>query len=82
MSSLKRKIEALIFIVNTLISNLLGFVKSVNAVIIERELSKIVDENSWSIFAHLMIDHGRKVWIANRPQCSSCVLSDLCPSSL
>tara|TARA_Y100000814_G_C12173387_1_gene348747 strand:+ start:18 stop:659 length:642 start_codon:yes stop_codon:yes gene_type:complete len=66
----------------TRISNLLGFVKSVNAVIIERELSKIVDENSWSIFAHLMIDHGRKVCIANRPQCSSCVLSDLCPSSL
>ena len=66
----------------TRISNLLGFVKSKNAVIIERELSKIVDENSWSIFAHLMIDHGRKVCIANRPQCSSCVLSDLCPSSL
>ena len=66
----------------TRISNLLGFVKSVNAVIIERELSKIVDENSWSVFAHLMIDHGRKVCIANRPQCSSCVLSDLCPSSL
>ena len=66
----------------TRISNLLGFVKSKNAVIIERELSKIVDENSWSIFAHLMIDHGRKVCIANRPQCSSCVLSNLCPSSL
>ena len=65
----------------TRITNLLGFVKVRNAVIIERELRKILDETHWSIFAHLLIDHGRKVCVANRPQCSICILNSLCPSS-
>ena len=65
----------------TRITNLLKFVKSRNAVIIEKELNKIVESKDWSIFAHLLIDHGRKVCIANRPQCSLCSLSSLCPSS-
>ena len=65
----------------TRITNLLKFVKSRNAVIIEKELNKIVESKDWSIFAHLLIDHGRKVCIANRPQCLQCSLSTLCPSS-
>ena len=65
----------------TRITNLLKFVKSRNAVIIEKELNKIVESKDWSIFAHLLIDHGRKVCIANRPQCSLCSLNNLCPSS-
>ena len=65
----------------TRITNLLGFTRSRNAVVIERELCKIVDRKSWSIFAHLLIDHGRKVCIANRPKCEDCILSSLCPSS-
>ena len=65
----------------TRITNLLKFVKSKNAVIIEKELNKIVESKDWSIFAHLLIDHGRKVCIANRPQCSLCSLNNLCPSS-
>ena len=65
----------------TRITNLLKFVKSRNAVIIEKDLNKIVESKDWSIFAHLLIDHGRKVCIANRPQCSLCSLNNLCPSS-
>ena len=65
----------------TRITNLLKFVKSKNAVIIEKELCEIVDSKDWSIFAHLLIDHGRKVCIANRPKCQECILKDLCPSS-
>ncbi len=65
----------------TRITNLLKFVKSKNAVIIEKELCKIVDRKDWSIFAHLLIDHGRKVCIANRPQCMDCTIKNLCPSS-
>ncbi len=65
----------------TRISNLLKFVKTQNAVSIEKELCKIVDKENWSIFAHLLIDHGRKICVANRPKCSECALSDLCPSS-
>ena len=65
----------------TRITNLLKFVKSKNAVIIEKELNKIVDVEDWSAFAHLLIDHGRAVCIANRPQCENCNLAFFCPSS-
>ena len=65
----------------TRISNLLKFVKTTNAVIIEKKLCEIIESNDWSIFAHLFIDHGRKVCIANRPQCNICILKNLCPSS-
>ena len=65
----------------TRISNLLKFVKTQNAVSIEKQLCKIVDKENWSIFAHLLIDHGRKICVANRPKCSECALSDFCPSS-
>ena len=64
----------------TRITNLLQFVKTQNAVIIEKMLCKIVGSTYWSIFAHLLIDHGRKICIANRPKCSECILSNLCPS--
>ena len=59
----------------TRITNLLKLVKSRNAVVIERELNKIVGVKDWSIFAHLLIDHGRKVCIANRPKCNECALN-------
>ena len=54
--------------------------QSKNAVLIEKQLCKIVDSNDWSIFAHLLIDHGRKACIANRPRCFECVISSHCPS--
>ena len=65
----------------TRISNLLNFVKTRNAVLIEKKLMKIINNKDWSIFAHLLIDHGRKVCIANRPKCEQCILSQYCPSS-
>ena len=65
----------------TRISNLLGFVQTKDAVKIEKELMEIVEQNDWTIFAHLLIDHGRAVCIANRPKCQSCVIADYCPSN-
>ena len=65
----------------TRISNLLGFVQTKDAVKIEMELMKIVEEDDWTIFSHLIIDHGRAVCIANRPNCKECIISDNCPSS-
>ena len=64
----------------TRITNLLKFVKTKNAVLIEKDLCKIVKSLDWSIFAHLLIDHGRKVCIANRPKCHKCKIINLCPS--
>ena len=65
----------------TRITNILGFVATKNAVKIEEKLCKIVRKKDWSVFAHLLIDHGRKVCIANRPKCNKCRLSNLCPSA-
>ena len=66
----------------TRITNLLQFVKNKNAVKIEEELAKIIDKNDWTLFSHLLIDHGRAVCIANRPQCTHCVIAKFCPSKL
>ena len=80
----KKKIKFYLFDVNKnvkkYISNLLKFVKTKDAVKIEKELCKIVDKQDWTIFAHLLIDHGRAVCIANRPKCQSCIIADFCPS--
>jgi len=65
----------------TRLANLLKVSRTRNAVIIERELEKIIDKENWIIFTHLIIDHGRKICVANRPKCSECAISDFCPSS-
>ena len=64
------------------IMNLLGFSNTKNAVKMERELIELFDEADWVKLTHMIIDHGRAVCIARRPQCQECVLSELCPSSL
>ena len=64
----------------TRISNLLKFVKTKNAVRIEKELCNIVLGDDWTLFAHRLIDHGRAVCIANRPKCQHCVIAEFCPS--
>ena len=65
----------------TRITNLLKFVNTKNAVKIEKELEKVVPKNDWTFFSHLLIDHGRAICIANRPQCENCNLANFCPSS-
>ncbi|MFC1785672.1 endonuclease III [Candidatus Neomarinimicrobiota bacterium] len=63
------------------IFNLLGFSKTKNAARMELELMEIFDEKDWVKLTHLIIEHGRAVCIARRPQCDKCVLEDLCPSA-
>jgi len=64
------------------IMNLLGFSDTKNAVKMETELMEIFDKNDWVKLTHQIIDHGRAVCIARRPQCAKCVLADLCPSAI
>ncbi len=52
-----------------------------NAAAIERRLMKLVPQDKWSAFTHLLINHGRKVCIARKPRCGECVLNKLCPSA-
>ena len=64
------------------IMRLLGFTKTKDAQKIELEMMDIFDEKEWVNFTHMVIDHGRAVCIARRPQCGQCALVDLCPSAL
>ncbi len=48
---------------------------------IERDLTELVPRGDWTLWAHLLIDHGRRVCKARKPDCPNCVLADLCPSA-
>ena len=45
------------------------------------ETNVIISKKDWILFTHLMIDHGRKICIANRPKCDICILRNHCPSA-
>ena len=45
---------------------------------IEDMVCKRLKPELWSNFSHLLITHGRRVCIARRPQCSDCVIKNLC----
>src|SRR5213082_970525 len=63
------------------LSQRLGFTKQEDPVKVERDLMKLVPRDDWGRFPHLLIWHGRRVCIARRPLCETCVVNDLCPSS-
>lgn len=60
------------------ITNLLGLTESQNPEIIEREMMDLVPRNEWINFSHRLVHHGRKLCIANRPKCPSCMLLPHC----
>src|ERR671915_930289 len=63
------------------LSQRLGFTRQGDPVKIERDLARLVPRADWGRFPHLLIWHGRRVCIARRPLCETCVVSDLCPAS-
>jgi endonuclease-3 len=63
------------------VANRLGFTEGQDPVKIEQDLMKIVPEEDWTIFSHLLIFHGRRVCKARKPDCPNCVLNDICPSA-
>jgi endonuclease-3 len=48
---------------------------------IEQDLMNIIEHTDWIIYSHLMIDHGRAICKARKPDCANCFLDNLCPSS-
>lgn len=48
---------------------------------IEQDLTAIVPEKDWTVFAHLLIFHGREVCTARKPDCPECPINKLCPSA-
>jgi endonuclease-3 len=63
------------------ISRRLGITEDKRPENIEEELMSIVPEREWQQYTHLFISHGRATCTARNPDCSDCVVEDLCPSS-
>jgi endonuclease-3 len=63
------------------ISQRLGLTRNHDPAKIERDLQRLLPRADWARFPHLLIWHGRRICIAQRPRCELCSLSDLCPSS-
>ncbi|MEX0836980.1 MAG: endonuclease III [Gemmatimonadota bacterium] len=63
------------------LSNRLRFTKQETPEKVERDLMEIFPRERWTMLAHLLIWHGRRVCDARKPLCGECVVSHLCPSS-
>ena len=46
---------------------------------IEQNLMALYPRSDWTMLAHLLIWHGRRVCAARKPACDRCTLADLCP---
>ena len=60
------------------ITGLLGLTKNTDPAKIEVDLKKIVDPEYGSLFCHQLVEHGRNICIARRPQCSICGMNTVC----
>ena len=63
------------------LSHRLGFTRETDPIKIEQDLIRLFPREDWTLLAHLLIFHGRRVCIARAPKCEICVLNDICPSS-
>ncbi|MGB7158729.1 MAG: endonuclease III [Tepidisphaeraceae bacterium] len=65
----------------TRLANRLGLTKhAVDAVKIEQDLMKVVPQEQWTLFSHLLIHHGRAICQARKPRCDQCPLLPHCPA--
>lgn len=59
----------------------LGLSPAKNPQKIEQDLMRLIPRDDWFRLTYLLIDHGRAVCTARRPDCAGCVLNQLCPSA-
>jgi endonuclease-3 len=59
----------------------LGLTNETDPVKVEQALMPLIPREDWTLVAHLLIFHGRRVCLARTPRCESCVLADVCPSA-
>ena len=60
------------------ITNLLGFCNTDDPKQVEFTLDPLVPKELQSDFCHRLVQYGRDICIARRPNCGECVLKDLC----
>jgi endonuclease-3 len=63
------------------LSSLLRLTRQADPEKVEQDLMRLVPREDWALVSHLLIWHGRRTCIANRPKCAECVLNDICPSA-
>jgi endonuclease III len=63
------------------LSKRMGLTRETDPVKIERALMPLFPRTEWTMLSHLLIEHGRRVCDARKPECGECVLADLCPSA-
>ena len=65
----------------TRVANRLGLTDHlVDAVKIEQDLVRVVPQDEWTLWSHLLIHHGRAICQARKPKCEVCPLLPHCPA--
>lgn len=59
----------------------LGLTRETDPAKVELDLMRLFEQPRWTMLAHLLIWHGRRVCDAKRPRCGECTLAELCPSA-
>jgi len=62
------------------VSGRLGLSRQTDPDKIERDLMEIVPKKHWIDFNYLLVNHGRAVCHARKPECGICKICRLCPS--
>ncbi len=62
------------------ISRRLGLTKHDDPVKVEQDLMKLLPRAEWTRFSHTVIQHGRAICDARKPQCEICPVAGLCPA--
>jgi len=57
----------------------LGLSKNTDPVKIEKDLMLLVSKSDWFDISNLLIEHGRNVCKAQKPDCINCFLANICP---
>lgn len=61
------------------ISRRLGFTAALDPEKVETEMMTVVPREDWTLYAHLLISHGRAICTSRRAFCDDCNLVKLCP---
>jgi endonuclease-3 len=61
------------------VTHRLGWAKSDDPDKIEFELMEEIPQNRWTLSCHQIVFHGRRVCMAQNPQCPTCPVAKLCP---
>jgi endonuclease-3 len=64
------------------VSQRLGLTAEIDPVKIEQDLMALIPRDQWTVFAHRLIWHGRRVCTAKNPDHEHCLLAPVCPTAL